>query len=67
MEPISLEDMQHSRDPQWLRDQADQIEKQGHDLAVILRLRALTVQNRLEIVQKQGELNIIEEYLAGDL
>ena len=64
--PPSSDTMKQSRDPKWLREQADLIEKQGHDLAVILRERATFVEVRLEMEQKTVERNIIDDFLEGD-
>ena len=59
--PPTPEEVAHSRDPKWLRSQADAFELQAHEVAERLRDRADKLEYGLKYVDKQHLLGKLEK------
>jgi hypothetical protein len=59
----TIDEVKQSRDPAWLRTQADMIEKEGRDIAATLRQRADYVEVNNNISEKIKEHEAIVDFM----
>ena len=54
--PPTVDEVMQNNSPEWLRQQADLVEKQAHEIAEQLRTRADSIENRVRQVKLSREL-----------